>query len=247
MNSTIENSKHEFIHSWYLFLMTILTLFFLLINHKPIYNLFLTVLILIFFSCNGLRVRSLISLVFVAFLFSSSFFAFSIFYPAKGLMDHVSFQLGRIIVYKASLSKAKLLMLRLFLVSLVSMSSGITLNYTKIILHLIIDKGLKLFWGYPLLLAINSIAQFKSELERIKINSKIRNIPLRERFAYFFPLLVFAIRHSQRGALSLVTRGLNEQKSFYFRYELNLKDKLYLIFFITTYLTFVGLAIFSIG
>jgi energy-coupling factor transporter transmembrane protein EcfT len=111
---------------------------------------------------------------------------------------------------------------------------------------LIVHKGLKLFWGYPILLALNSIALFKEEYDRIKINARLRDLPFKDQFMLFFPLLVFAIRHSQRGALSLVTRGLNQQKTFYFSYGLSFDDKkrlflFWLIYFALVIATFLPL------
>jgi len=51
-------------------------------------------------------------------------------------------------------------------------------------------------------------------MDRLRIIAKQRELDLKDRMAFFFPLLVFAIRHSQRGSLALVTRGLSEKKVF---------------------------------
>jgi energy-coupling factor transporter transmembrane protein EcfT len=135
-------------------------------------------------------------------------------------------------------------MLRLMLVSFLSMASGVVIDYTKVVLHLIVHKGLRLFWGYPFLLALNSIALFKSEFERIRINSRLRDLPWKDQLSLFFPLLVFAIRHSQRGALALVTRGLSDEKTFYFSYDLSPSDKFLFRLFLVSFVFLIGITIY---
>jgi energy-coupling factor transporter transmembrane protein EcfT len=176
-------------------------------------------------------------------MLSFGLFFLNVLYPAKELQTGEVYQISRFVIYQASVTKALSGMIRLFLASFLSMSSGAVIDYTKVVLHLIVHKGLKLFWGYPILLAMNSIALFKEEFERIRINAKLRELPWQDQLSLFFPLLVFAIRHSQRGALSLVTRGLNHQKSFYFSYDLSELDKLRLRLFLSAYLLLVGIAI----
>ena len=86
--------------------------------------------------------------------------------------------------------------------------------------------------GYPLLLAFNSVSLLRAEYQKIQINAKFRNISLVERWNTLFPLLVFAIRHADRGAMSLITRGLNENKSYYFEVKLMKRDLMVFIGFL---------------
>lgn len=130
--------------------------------------------------------------------------------------------------------------LRLFLLMLASMASGRIINYTKVVLFLVIHKGLKVLWGYPIMIALNSILLFKDEYEKIKLNGKLRNLSWIDKLGLLFPLLVFAIRHSQRGSLSLVTRGLNPSKSFYFNYETTAHDRKIFLAFFMAYLFLCG-------
>jgi hypothetical protein len=234
----------EYIHSWYLLLITVLTLLFLLINRHLIFDFPLVAAIFYLYFKNGLPITKFKSLSFYAFVVSFGLFTLNILYPSNALKTGESYRYYNFIIYQASLNKAFLLMVRIFLVSLISMSSAIVINYTKVVLHLIVHKGLKLFWGYPILLALNSIILFKEEFERIRINAKLRDLPFRDQLSVFFPLLVFAIRHSQRGALSLVTRGLNHQKSFYFSYDLSDQDRIYLKIFMLFYLILIGITIY---
>lgn len=236
MNRTSPLSEiRESVHSWYVLVMTFYALIFLLTNKNLWLDWPLILFMLMVYFKNGLGIRELWRFSLYAFFFSFSLFVISVLYPKASLKPSE--------VYP----KATLTMIRLFLVSLLSMSSGVVINYTKVVLHLIVDKGLKPYWGYPMLLAMNSVALFKKEFERIKINARFRGLPWKDQLSLVFPLLVFAIRHSQRGALSLVTRGLNNQKSFYFTYEVNSVDRKWLILFWSIYLVLVSLVIYPIG
>jgi hypothetical protein len=240
----IVTETREYIHSWYLLLITLFSLLFLLINRHLIFDLPIVVVSFFYFFKNGFLLSRLAKVSLYAFIFSFGFFALSILYPAKELRTGNIFHLYQFQFYQASIEQAFGTFIRLFFISTVSMSSGIVINYTKVILHLIVHKGLKLLWGYPMLLAMNSIVLFKHEYERIQINAKLRDLPFKDRIILFFPLLVFAIRHSQRGALALVTRGLNDKKSFYFSYDLSNLDRLRLLGYLSIYFFIVCIAIF---
>jgi energy-coupling factor transporter transmembrane protein EcfT len=198
----------------------------------------------IFFK-NGLEFLVFKRILLYAFLFSFSFLMINVLYPSSALKMGKIYQIGHVKIYYASLMQATQTMIRLFFISFFSMSSGAVIDYTKVVLYLIVHRGLRPFWGYPLLLALNSIALFKKEFERIRINARFRNLPLKDKLSLFFPLLVFAIRHSQRGALSLVTRGLNDKKNFYFSYHLSHQDKKWPKIFWPFYLILVGGALFT--
>lgn len=216
--------SQEFLHSWYLLIVTFFSLFFLFISHNYLLNVSLLIFCLFCYFQNGLELSVFLRLVRNAFIFSLSIFFLNLLYRRGG---------GPL--------KASEIAAHLFLISLLSMSASIAIDFTKVILYLMVHKGLRLFWGYPMLLAINSIAQFKEEFERIKINARFRDLPFKDQFFVFFPLLIFAIRHSQRGALSLVTRGLNHQKSFYFSYALSIHDKKLFVLFWIFYLSIIVL------
>jgi len=240
-----KTSSNEYLHSWYLLVLTILSLIFLFINQEIFLNIFLVFVVFCFYFKNGLSVKRFKQLFLYAFFFSFSIFLLSVIYPAKDLRSGEIIQFFNIAFYRTSIDHAATSMVKLFLISFLSMTSVAVIDYTKVVLYLIVHKGLKLFWGYPFLLAMNSIALFKVEFERIRINAKFRNLPKLDQFSVFFPLLVFAIRHSQRGALSLVTRGLNDQKSFYFSYAVSDLDKFRYKIFLLIFLILIGIAVFG--
>jgi hypothetical protein len=109
-------------------------------------------------------------------------------------------------------------------ISSLSISSIYSLNFEKIIIQSMQRKWLRPNLGYPLLLAFNSIASIKSEFQKIKINAAFRNISYFKQFNILFSLLVFSIRHAERGAMSLLTRGISENKHFYFNTSMKRSD-----------------------
>ena len=236
----------QYLHSWYLLIITFFTLFFLVFNSHLVLSILMFSIVLYFFLKSGLGFSTIGKISIYCLFFSLSLFSLKMLYPAKALQVGDVYSLYGFKCYKLVLILSLNNCLKLFLISSLSMSSGVVINYTDVILHLIVHKGLKLFWGYPLLLAINSIVLFKKEFERIKLNTKLRNLDFWDKIFIFFPLLVFAIRHSQRGALSLVTRGLNETKSFYFSYDLSSLDRLRLVIFFSLYFVMIGLSAFYV-
>lgn len=217
--------QREYIHSWYTFIITAASLMFLLLNKNLAISVVLILGVLFLFLKNGLGPQKLIKILSYAFFFSFTLFLLAVFNPSKTLQSGEVYELLNMTFYKSSVDKAFMTMMKLFMVSFLSICSSSAIDYTKVILHLIVHKGLKLIWGYPFLLAINSITLLRDEYERIRLNAHLRQLPFKDKIFLFFPLLVFAIRHSQRGALSLVTRGLNDQKTFYFSYDLTWTDK----------------------
>lgn len=224
--------------------MSGLGLVFLLTSTVLSLNFLLTVCLLFLYRKNGLTNSVLLRLMAYAMFFSSMFLLLNILYPSEKLKTGEFVSLGKFVFYQASLVNGLINFSRLFMLSLVSMSSTYAIVYTKVILYLIIHKGLKVVIGYPLLIALNSILLFKEEFDRIRLSTKLRNLGWWDRLFILFPLLIFAIRHSQRGSLSLVTRGLNPNKSFYFGYDIRPSDLKYLRSFLFMFMCLVAIAIY---
>lgn len=237
-------TKKEFIHSWYLLIMSMFGLVFLLASKTLPLNFFMAGFLLYLYVKNGLPTRVLIKLTIFAFLFSSVFLFLNLLYPGEKLRVGEQLSIVNFTFYKAALMNGVINFSRLFMLSLVSMCSTYAIIYTKVILYLIIHKGLKVIMGYPLLIALNSILLFKEEFDRIRLSARFRGLGWWDRLFVLFPLLVFAIRHSQRGSLSLVTRGLNPNKSFYFGYEIGIQDRFWLKCFFCLYIVIIAAAVY---
>lgn len=237
-------TKKEFIHSWYLLIMSMFGLIFLLASKTLPLNFLMAGFLLYLYRKNGLPNKVLIKLSVFALFFSSVFLFLNLLYPGEKLQVGEQISIGTVTFYKAALMNGLINFGRLFMLSLVSMCSTYAIIYTKVILYLIIHKGLKVILGYPLLIALNSILLFKEEFNRIRLSAKFRGLGWWDRLFVLFPLLVFAIRHSQRGSLSLVTRGLNPNKSFYFGYDLVPSDHKWLRLFFLLFICMVAFAIY---
>jgi energy-coupling factor transporter transmembrane protein EcfT len=237
-------TKKEFIHSWYLLIMSLLGLVFLLASRTLPLNVFMAGFLLFLYSKNGLPNKVLFKLSVFALLFSSMFLFLNLLYPGEKLQVGEQVSIGQFTFYKAALTNGLINFSRLFLLSLVSMCSTYAIIYTKVILYLVIHKGLKVIMGYPLLIALNSILLFKEEFDRIRLSARFRGLGWWDRLFVLFPLLVFAIRHSQRGSLSLVTRGLNPNKNFYFGYDIVPSDGKWLRLFFLIFICAVAIAIY---
>lgn len=236
--------KTEYIHSWYLLIMSAFGLIFLLASKTLPLNLILSCFLLFLYKKNGLKNTVMLKLMVFALFFSSVFLFLNLLYPGEKLKVGEQLSLGNFTFYKAALQNGLINFARLFMLSLVSMCSTSAIIYTKVILYLIIHKGLKVVMGYPLLIALNSILLFKEEFDRIRLSAKFRGLGWWDRIFVLFPLLVFAIRHSQRGSLSLVTRGLNPNKSFYFGYDIVPSDRKWLRLFFMMFICLVAIAIY---
>lgn len=237
-------TKKEFIHSWYLLIMSLFGLVFLLASRTLPLNIFMAGFLLYLYKKNGLPNKVLFRLSVFALIFSSMFLFLNLLYPGEKLQVGEQISIGQFTFYKAALMNGLINFARLFMLSLVSMCSTYAIVYTKVILYLIIHKGLKVIMGYPLLIALNSILLFKEEFDRIRLSARFRGLGWWDRLFVLFPLLVFAIRHSQRGSLSLVTRGLNPNKSFYFGYDIVPNDRKWLRVFFLMFICAVAIAIY---
>lgn len=240
----MQNKSEVKIHSLFLFTMAALGILLILVSKYLLLSVAIYFFTLTFFFLNGLQPKSYFKILIAAILFSFTYFLLSQIYPATQLKDTIAFRLLGISIYHKSLNHGLLQVVKLGILTSLSMASGLVVDYTKILMNLMQRKKLPLLLGYPIILALNSLVLLKEEMNRIKMISIHRKLPLSTRIFPFFPLLVFAIRHSQRGALALVTRGLNENKSFYFNYQTKKSDRFYLLFFMLIYFTLVGLNFF---
>lgn len=244
LDSQKNKHDHEFIHSWYLLIISFLSLLFLLVSSNNISNLVLTILTLAFYFNNKLSPKTFSKLITYAAFFSFSFFLLSMLYTSESYKTGITYNFLNFTFYEGAIANASKNFSRLFFLTLVSMSSTHAINYSKVILYLIIHWGLKVFWGYPLLIALNSILLFKEEFDRIRISAKFRGLGWWDRLFILFPLLVFAIRHSQRGSLSLVTRGLSPSKGFYFTYALRSRDRIILGLYLLVYICLMAIGFY---
>ena len=156
----------------------------------------------------GLHPLTLLKIIALALLFSISLFMLNYIYSTLDLAIY-------------SFSRAMLL-------TSLSMSAGMLIDFEFLLLFLMSKKILTPTKGYPIFAAINGLEQLKEEKKRLDHMARMRGLyHFRYQLLQIMPLLVFALRHSQRAATAMIARGLNDQKIFYFDYSISKRDWLF--------------------
>jgi len=204
-------------HPVILFGITLLAFLFIWFSKQPIYVLLMACGTLFFYTFAGLTLRTI-------------GMALLIIVPLISLLLLTNMLFGQ-----ENLRELFPSLQRLFWLFIVSICSAHLVDYEKLLLYCMSRKWLSVMIGYPMLIAINSVSLLKEEVQRIKISFRFKGVPMYKKLFVLFPLLVFAIRHSQRGAIALVTRGLNKDKNFYFSYDILTRDRRLLLSFCLFY------------
>lgn len=118
-----------------------------------------------------------------------------------------------------AIEKANQIALKVWAMTWVALLSSKMVNVRDVISCLLQRGWLSMQIAYAMMVGIGSIDLMRDETRRISLNAKLRGLTWRQRFLQWIPLLVFALRHAQRGAMSLRARGLNQNKSFYYNYQ----------------------------
>lgn len=121
-----------------------------------------------------------------------------------------------------TLQKANQILLRVTTMTWVALMSGTMVNLRDVVSTALQRNWLSMNVAYALQLGFGSIGLMRSEVRRIMLSAKLRGLSWRERFLQWLPILIFALRHATRGAMSLRARGLAEheaRKTFYYTYQ----------------------------
>lgn len=109
---------------------------------------------------------------------------------------------------------------RLFFISTLSVSSLEVLHGEVILLYLAQKKKFPVMFIYPLLFSLSSINLFKQKFELYRLNHQMRQTKGWVLPKMLFQFLVFTLRFSENGALSLIARGLSENKFYYYDFSI---------------------------
>lgn len=113
--------------------------------------------------------------------------------------------------------------IRLLFVSTLSVSSLEVICGEVILLYLAQQKKFPVMLIYPLLFSLSSIGLFKQKFELYRLNHQMRQTKGWMLPRILFQFLVFTLRFSESGALSLIARGLSENKFYYYDFSINPK------------------------
>lgn len=227
MHNIYEEKIHSFI---------ILAIVMFLLGHALITS---TTFILVLVFClqlfllvysKKIECKLILKIILGSFLFSSFTTFFILTAPSAKYVGSESISFLGLNIYKDLFYSQLLVFYRVAILSYVSFSTMKIINFEKVFIFLMQTGHLSKRLGYPLILSINSMAKIKEEFKKIRINAKLRGVGLLGQWNIFLPLLVYAIRHGDRGAQSLVTRGLSEDKVFYFHFDIDLRSRLIFYF-----------------
>lgn len=93
----------------------------------------------------------------------------------------------------------------------VALISAQMLNLRDVVNHMLQTRRLNINIAYALQLGLGSIELMRSEVRRIILSARLRGLSWRDKSLLWVPIMVFALRHATRGAMSLRARGLSPQ------------------------------------
>jgi energy-coupling factor transporter transmembrane protein EcfT len=156
----------------------------------------------------GLGWRAIAIRLTLALLLSWSIWVWNMLFAAEHTPDTVH--------------KANQILLRVTTMTWVALMSGAMLNLRDVVSFALQRGWLSMNIAYALQLGFGSIELMRAEIRRIVLSARLRGLSWRERFLQWLPILIFALRHATRGAMSLRARGLrvdSVRKTFYYNYQ----------------------------
>ena len=121
-----------------------------------------------------------------------------------------------------TMNKANQILLRVTTMTWVALMSGKMLNLRDVVSFALQRGWLSMNIAYALQLGFGSIELMRAEIRRIMLSATLRGLNWRDKFLQWLPILIFALRHATRGAMSLRARGLrvdSVRKTFYYNYQ----------------------------
>lgn len=215
----------EKVHSFVNVLLVVIIITLLFVAGKPVVSAYVFILALTYFLFLGLTIAEFLKTVFYTFSFSFVYLLMLLLFPAPE-----SFFFGKTlkeVVTAAEFFHTKefFIFVRLLLISSVSVLSLSVINAEVVFLYLAQKKKMPVMLVYPLLFAVNSIHLFKKKFDLYRFNNRLRNVKGFVLPRLLFQFLVFTLRFSESAALSLVARGLSENKYYYYDFSVSPGDK----------------------
>lgn len=110
----------------------------------------------------------------------------------------------------------------ILLMTMLSLMGATIFNFPRLISFFMINKIITPTLGHTLIIAYNALIPLQHQWMNLQFMARLRGMRGFKRIWLIFPLFVFSVRHAERGSLSLVARGINNNKRFYFRNEYKL-------------------------
>lgn len=175
---------------------------------------------------SGISGWFVIKSLLLAFVLSISIWLLNVFFHAEELTQ------------QQAMVNANQTALKIWSLTWVALLSSQMVNVRDVFTFALQRKWLSSQIAYASLVGIGAIGLMRTEARRIGLNAKLRGIKGLQRFSQWIPLLIFALRHAQRGAMSLRARGICTNKHFYYNYQATTRQRIKLIFLLWV---FIGL------
>ncbi len=192
----------EKVHSAVSALVLFLVLVNLFIFSQPVVMLGLFLSVIGYFLYLGLSLLQLVKISLYTLAFTAIYLLMVLLFPNPDR------------AFEASV------FIRLFFVSTLSVSSLTVIHGEVILLYLAQQKKLPVLLIYPLLFSLSAMALFKQKFDLYRLNHRLRESKGWVLPKMLFQFLVFTLRFSESGALSLIARGLSENKLYYYDFSI---------------------------
>lgn len=135
---------------------------------------------------------------------------------------------------------SSILSVRLFSLAIVSFMYILHLPKEQFVLNLIQRKILSVNIGFALLAVFNAFAELRKEFNKIRLAYKMRFAKNSYSPKILLPLMVSAARYAHTLSISMYTRGINQNRSYYMpKIQYKLWDMLMLLLNIVVVIYFV--------
>jgi energy-coupling factor transport system permease protein len=128
--------------------------------------------------------------------------------------SQVIFQVGSWLIYDTSWHNAVFLTVRTFVLSFISVSYLLGIDYDDFVYSLMQNLKLPVTIGFALLATFNAFTFMRQEFQRIRLAYKMRFQKKKLPLLLIFPVLVSAGRYAYYAGLSMESRGLQAKRTY---------------------------------
>ncbi len=217
----------------YLFLQSLIFVIFILAfenNTSMIFIVFYSLLNLI--CLNKIKYKAIFIFMLLLFPAILSLFVTGLFHFDSSSIDQtqVYSTIFGVNIYEDSIKEALFLAIRSSSISIISFAYVIAIDFEKMVNELMQNFRFPVIFGYALLSTVNAFVFMKKEFIKIKTAYEMRFLKSYYSPKILLPLLVSASRYAYQAGLSLESRGLNKNKTFYKDYHLSIVNYILLLF-----------------
>jgi len=138
--------------------------------------------------------------------------------------SQVLFELGSLQIYDTAWHNAVFLTVRTFVLSFISVSYLLGIDYDDFVYSLMQNLKLPVSIGFALLATFNAFSFMRQEFQRIRLAYKMRFQKRKMPLLLIFPVLVSAGRYAYYAGLSMESRGLRSERTYLRKQSFSITD-----------------------